>query len=114
MYWTPRIVSIFFIAFLALMSLDVFSPGLSFWQIVQGLFLHNVPVFILIAVLWIAWKYEIIGGIAFILAGILYIALLMMSPFEWYKLSWAIQISGVAFFIGILFFMNWFRKKKKK
>ena len=113
-YWTPRIVSIIFIAFLALMSLDVFSPGLSFWQIVQGLFMHNIPVFLLIAVLWISWKYEIVGGIAFILAGILYIIMLSMNKqFQWYMLSWAIQISGVAFFIGILFLMNWFRKKKK-
>jgi len=112
-YWTPRMVSIIFIAFLALMSLDVFSPGLSFWQIVQGLFMHNIPVFILIAVLWISWKYEIVGGIAFILAGIVYIILLSMNKqFQWYMLAWAIQISGIAFFIGILFLMNWFRKKK--
>ena len=112
-YWAPRIVSIIFIAFLALMSLDVFGTGLGFWGTVVAFLMHNIPVFILIAVLWVSWKHEIVGGIAFILAGILYIVLLMMSPFEWYKLSWAIQISGVAFFIGILFFMNWFRKKKK-
>ncbi len=109
-YWTPRILSIIFICFLALFSLDVISPELSFWQIVAGLFVHNIPVFILLAVLLISWKYEIVGGIAFILAGILYIIVLIGKPFEWYMLSWVVQISGVAFFIGILFIVNWLKK----
>ena len=111
-YWTPRILSIIFILFLALMSLDVFSSELSFWQTLIGLFMHNIPVIILLVVLIISWKYEIVGGIAFILAGLLYIILLFRNPFEWYMLLWAIQISGTAFLIGILFFINWFKKKR--
>jgi len=53
-----------------------------------------------------------VGGIAFILAGLVYIVVLMRNPFEWYMLSWAIQISGIAFFIGIMFLINWFKKRK--
>ena len=117
-YWTPRILSIIFICFLALMSLDVFDSASSFSEILIGLFMHNIPVFILVAVLIIAWKYEIVGGIAFILAGIFYIAMILTNAiatgFEWYYLSWAAQISGVAFLIGILFLIGWFKKKKKK
>ena len=111
-YWTPRILSIIFIFFLALMSLDVFSPELSFWESVVGLFMHNIPVFILLIALLISWKYEWVGGLVFILAGLLYIVVLMRNSFEWYMLSWAIQIAGIAFFIGILFFINLFKKKK--
>jgi hypothetical protein len=111
-YWTPRILSIIFILFLALMSLDVFSPELSFWQTLGALFIHNIPALILLIVLLISWKYEIVGGISFILAGLLYIIILMRRPFEWYMLSWSIQISGIAFFIGILFLIGWFKKKK--
>jgi len=115
-YWTPRILSIIFICFLALFSLDVISPGLSFWQIAVGLFMHNIPVFILLAVLLISWKHEIVGGIVFILAGLLYSALsiirmIMSNPVEWYMLFWSLQIAGPAFFIGILFIINWRRKK---
>jgi hypothetical protein len=113
-YWTPRILSIIFILFLMLFSLDVFAENLSFWQTVVGLFMHNIPVFILLAVLLISWKYEIVGGIAFILAGLLYIVVLMMNPFEWYMLSWSLIIAGPAFLIGILFLIGWFKKKEIK
>jgi len=115
-YWTPRILSIIFICFLALFSLDVISPELSFWQIVVGLFMHNIPVFILLAVLSISWKHEIVGGVVFILAGILYIVSLLItiprSPSGWYMLFWSLQIAGPAFLIGILFVINWLKKRK--
>ncbi|MFH1072982.1 MAG: hypothetical protein V1743_06145 [Nanoarchaeota archaeon] len=111
-YWTPRILSIFFILFLALFSLDVFSPGLSVWQIVLGLFMHNIPTLLLLAVLLISWKYEIVGGIAFILAGLVYIFLTLRNPFAWYLVAWSVQIAGPAFLIGILFLIGWFRKKR--
>ena len=117
-YWTPRILSIIFILFLMLFSLDVFSMGLGFWQAIWALFIHNIPALVLLAVLLVSWKYEIVGGIAFILAGIFYIAMILTNAiatgFEWYYLSWAAQISGVAFLIGILFLIGWFKKKKKK
>lgn len=111
-YWTPRILSIIFLLFLAMFSLDVFGNGLNFWQTILGLLIHNMPVFVLLAVLIISWKYEIVGGVAFILAGLLYIVTLLMKGFEWYMISWSLLIAGPAFFIGILFFINWFKKKK--
>ncbi|MFH1089767.1 MAG: hypothetical protein V1716_05090 [Candidatus Uhrbacteria bacterium] len=112
-FWTPRILSIIFILFLALFSLDVFDTGLSFWQTVVAFLMHNIPVFVLSVVLLISWKHEIVGGSAFILAGLLYIVLTLINkPFEWYMLAWIIQISGVAFFIGTLFLVGWFKKKK--
>ena len=92
--------------------------GLGFWQAIWALFIHNIPALVLLAVLLVSWKYEIVGGIAFILAGIFYIAMILINSiatgFEWYYLSWAVQISGVAFIIGILFLIGWFKKKKKK
>jgi hypothetical protein len=115
-YWTPRVLSILFIIFLALFSLDIFDMKLGFWGTIVGLLMHNIPVFILTIILIISWKYEIVGGIAFILAGILYIAMILINiittGFEWYYLAWAVQISGIAFFIGIMFLVSWFKKKK--
>lgn len=112
LYWTPRILSILFVCFLALMSLDVFDSGLSFRQTVIALFMHNLPALFLLVITIISWKHEIVGGMGFILAGLAYIALLMRNPFEWYYLSWAIQISGIAFLTGALFLIGWFKKIK--
>jgi len=115
-YWTPRILSIIFLLFLAMMSLDIFGNNYTFWQTVVGLFMHNIPVFILTALLIISWKHEIVGGIAFILAGLLYNVFIIVNAirngFEWYLLSWSIQISGIAFLIGVLFLVGWSKKKK--
>lgn len=70
LYWIPRILTIFAILFMTLFSLDVFGGNESFGLKILGFLLHNIPVFILIAILIIAWKWELAGGILFILASI--------------------------------------------
>jgi len=113
LYWTPRILSIIFILFLALFSLDIFEMNLGFWGTILGLFMHSLSSLFLLIILVISWKYEIVGGIFFILAGLLYILFLLRNPFELYMIAWALQISGIAFLIGILFLINWVKKKRK-
>jgi hypothetical protein len=113
LYWSPRIIAILLIILMALMSLDVFESGGSAWDIAAGLFMHNIPVFIMIIILVVAWKYEIVGGIAFILAGAAYILFAATSGQPWYRvISWSLTIAGPAFIVGALFLVNWFRKKK--
>lgn len=115
-YWTPRILSIIFLLFLTVFSLDVFEPGLTAGQIALGLFMHNIPVFILAIVLWISWKYEIVGGIAFILAGIAHIvfSIIRETIDPWYiALSISLILAVPAFLIGVLFLVGWFKKKKQ-
>ncbi len=98
-------------------SLDVFDMDLGFWGTVAGLLMHNIPTFILLAVVIVSWKREIVGGVAFILAGMAYIAVLLKTilenqPHQWYMLSWSLVIAGPAFLIGILFIVGWYKKKK--
>jgi hypothetical protein len=113
LYWTPRILSIIFILFLSLFSLDVFDAGLGFFGTIAALSIHLIPSFILTILLVISWKREIVGGVTFILAGIIYIILVLMnSQFEWYLLSWIIIIAGPAFLIGVLWILNWKKRKK--
>jgi hypothetical protein len=112
-YWTPRILSIIFICFITLFSFDVFGNGYGFWGTLVAFLMHNIPSFILIAILIISWKYEIVGGAAFLLAGMLYIFMtLMRNSFEWYLVSWSLIIAGPAFFIGIMFLVGWHKKRK--
>jgi hypothetical protein len=112
-YWTPRILSMLFILLLMMFSLDVFEPGLSAKEIAIGLFMHNIPALILLIVTIISWKHEIVGGVAFIFAGFLYIILLAMNNFEWYMISWSLTIAGPAFLIGVLFILNWIKKRNQ-
>jgi hypothetical protein len=116
-YWTPRLISIAFICLLAMFSLDVFESGKSASQVLIGFLIHNIPVFVLLIILGISWKYEIVGGIAFILAGLLYLVMILKNiittGFQWYYFSWIGLISGIAFLIGILFLIGWFNKKNK-
>ena len=115
-YWTPRILSIMFILFLALFSLDVFDGNYGFWGTVLGLFMHNIPSLVLLGILLISWKYEIVGGVAFILAGIAHIvfSIIRETHDPWYMaLAISLIIAGPAFLIGILFLIGWFKKKKR-
>jgi len=117
-YWTPRIASIIYILFLMLFSLDVFEMKLNFWGTILGLFMHNIPALILLILLIISWKYEIVGAVAFVFAGLLYIGILLsriitIQPVPWYQLFWSLQISVPAFLIGYLFLIGWLRKSKK-
>lgn len=97
-------------------SLDVFDMKLGFWGTLLGLLMHNIPVLFLLIVLLLSWKYEIIGGIFFILAGMLYIGIIaarmLRNPFQWYMASWILTIAGPAILIGILFTLNWLKKRK--
>lgn len=115
LYWTPRILSVILIAFLALFSLDVFEEGLTFGQVAIAFLMHNIPVFVLIAVLVVAWKREIVGAVAFAAAGMLYVAFVtstaLRDGFEWYYVAWALQLAGPAFLIAYMFWVNWRRRK---
>jgi len=111
-FWTPRILTILLILFMMLLSLDVFSMTGDIWEKLGGLLIHNIPAFILMIILIISWKYEIFGGIAFLLIGLFYIITILFQGFELYAISWMAQISLPAFIISILFFIGWFRKRK--
>jgi hypothetical protein len=116
-YWIPRILSILFILFLALFSLDVFESASGFWQIVLALLMHNIPTIILVIILIISWKYEIVGGIIFILAGLAYFVrtfIVALMNKEFFMLFWFAPISVPAFLIGVLFLIGWYKKRKNK
>ncbi len=109
-FWTPRILSILFICFLALFSLDIFDGNYGFWGTIVGLFMHNIPSLILLTVLIISWKHEIVGGIFFTLAGLLYLILILKNAlaegFELYMIPWSLIIAAPALLIGVLFLLN--------
>jgi hypothetical protein len=118
LYWAPRIISILFILFLTMFSFDVFGTGAGFWMTLAAFLIHNIPSFVLTALLIVAWRYEIVGGFTFVIAGLLYIAFAIKAAFDdlpWYlALSWSMIIALPAMIIGGLWFANWFYLRKKK
>ena len=85
----PRILSILAIGFISLFALDSFEHGTLGEQILAFL-LHMIPSFVLTIILAIAWKWELIGGILYILLGI------VLSPFIFmhnYRMNHSIWIS---------------------
>ena len=74
--------------------------------------MHNIPAFILIVLVIVAWRYEIVGAISFFGAGVLYIitviSSVLNSGLQWYlALAWSLNIALPAFIIGILFLVSW-------
>ena len=113
LFWTPRALSIAFIAFLSLFALDVFDEHLGFWQTALALTVHLIPMFALIAVLVLAWRWEWIGAALFAAAGLLYVTWLvfMSRPVPpAMRLIWILFIAGPAFVIAGLFLANWLRR----
>jgi len=113
--WTPRILSIMLVLFLTIFSWDVFDENSGFWQTVLALLIHNIPALLLAVIIWISWKYEIVGGIAFIIAGIVHLvsSILRVDAEPWYITSaFSLIIDLPAFIIGTLFLIGWFKKRK--
>ena len=109
LFWTPRILSILFLAFLSLFALDVFDEGLGVWKTLLALVIHLVPVFALILVLIVAWRWEWVGALLYGAAGAWYIAMTVGNPSlpAAIKLIWCLTIAGPALLIAVLFLFNW-------
>ena len=94
-----------FAGFISLFALDVFGEGYGFWQTVLALLMHLIPTFILVAVLVVSWRREWIGGILFIVLGVLYLVWAWGKPFGvWYVY---LMMAGPLVLIGALFLLNW-------
>jgi len=116
-YWAPRIICILAILFVSMFALDAFAPGLTIWQQLGGFLIHLIPSFVLLAFLIVAWKWELVGGIALLVIG------LALSPFVFllnYRRNHSILMSAVIIltitfpFIlaGVLFLLSHRLRKK--
>lgn len=70
LFWTPRVICILAILFVSLFALDAFDHGDNIWEKLGAFAMHMIPSFVLLAFLLVAWKWELVGGIIFLLVGI--------------------------------------------
>lgn len=102
LYWTPRILSLLYVGFLCLFSLDGFNEfnGLSTLFL---LFMHLlIPLVVLVATI-VAWKRDLVGTAIFFFFAVYYVYMVGLDR-HW---SWYASISGPALVIGILYLLNW-------
>ena len=118
LHWTPRVICILAILFISLFALDSFDSNKTIIQQIGDFLMHLIPSFGLIIILVIAWKWEFIGGIIFILIG------LGFSPFIFkhnYNMNHSVELSLQTVFIiampfvivGILFIVSHFKKRNQ-
>ena len=107
LYWAPRGPGLVFALFLCLFALDVFGEGLGFWRTLLALFMHLIPVFVVLLLLALAWRWEWVGAVFLTVLGCLQIWLMSSRHMPW--ASWAF-IAGPLFVIAALFLVNWLKR----
>ena len=116
-HWLPRIICILAILFISLFAVDAFKPGLTIWQQLGAFVIHLIPSFVLLAFLIIAWKWEYIGGILFIIIGVAASPWVFTHNYEmnhsvWLSLGIIMVITIPFVIVGVLFIISHFLKKK--
>ena len=116
-HWTPRILCILAILFISMFALDSFGPRMTLGEQLQAFAIHLIPVYILIFFLVIAWKWELIGGMLFIILALgftplIYIHNFNMNQSVWISLSVILMINIPFVLTGGLFVLSHFLKKK--
>ena len=115
--WLPRILCVLAILFISMFAADSFDPGLTIGQQLLGFLIHLIPSFVLIALLILAWKQELVGGIIFIIIGLafspfIYTHNLAMNHSVWMSLGIILMITFPFILVGILFIVSHFMKMK--
>lgn len=101
--WAARILTIVYIAFIALFALDVFNGEPSFLAIIM----HLIPSIVLLIILILSWKKPKIGGWTFIILGVAF-TIYFNTYRQWQTF---LLISLPLFLVGILFFLSTKSKK---
>jgi hypothetical protein len=104
MVWFPRVLSIIYISFFLLMSLDSFEGTVPLYGQIIGFLIHNIPTVILFSILILSWERPLINGIFY-----LALAIVMTIFFHTYRdLINFLVITGPVLLSGLLFVISSF------
>jgi hypothetical protein len=99
-------------------AVDSFAPGLTFGQQLVAFFMHLIPSFVLAAFLFIAWKWEMIGGILLLATGLILSPPVFLLNYNRNHFSVGASIGVILMItfpfvvVGILFLISNYLKKK--
>jgi hypothetical protein len=108
LYWFPRVLCILYIVFISLFALDAFYGSNSLGYEFLAFLKHMIPSFMLIILLILSWKKELLGGILFLIAGVIFT--LGYSTFQVTPVFFC--ISCPLFIIGVTFLMDYAVRSK--
>jgi len=116
-HWIPRIICILAILFVSVFAADAFGPGRSIQEQLGDFIIHLIPSFILLAILIVAWIWELFGGILFLVIGLglspfIYRMNYNMNHSVWMSLGIILMITIPFVIVGVLFILSYFLKKK--
>ena len=118
-HWTPRIICLLAILFVSLFAADAFAPELTIWQQIGAFIIHLIPSFILLAFLIVAWKWEYVGGLIFLIIGVVFSPIVFIHNYNmnhsvWMSLGIILIITIPFFIVGVLFMVSHSLKKKNR
>jgi hypothetical protein len=93
--WIPRILAIAVTLFVGAFALDSIREGPT------ALLMHAIPALILAVIVGFAWRWPVIGAVAFSAAGLAYALMVPNQP------SWIATISGPLVAVGMLYLWSW-------
>ncbi len=106
--WAPRVLSIAFTLFISLFALDVFEHGRGFWETLKALLMHLVPLFVLLAMVILAWRWEWVGAV---------VSAALAALFLWWNFTVrhnvpgaVLVIAGPLVLMAGLYLLNWIKR----
>ena len=99
--WAPRVLGILTCLFLALFALDAFGSPKPLAGAAADFVIHLVPAAALLAIVFVSWQREWVGGITFLALAVTYALLVPGRP------DWILVISGPLLIVGALFLWSW-------
>jgi hypothetical protein len=99
-------------------ALDSFDPALPLWKQIAGFLIHLIPTYVLIIFLWVAWKWELVGGIILAILGVAFMPSIFtinynMNHSVWMTLGIVAAINLPFVIVGGLFILSHYLKKRQ-
>lgn len=108
-FWLPRILSLLFVGLISLFAFDVFDGESPLGTMILGFIVHLTPAYVLLSLLFIAWKWPLPGGILFVLIGASYFFLSTGQHWSAY-----LVVAGTPILIGLLFIAEYFFNRRSQ
>lgn len=108
LYYAPRAIVVLGVLFMMVFSVDCFDGADAWYRKLLCFGMHNIPALVMVLFLWLAWNYELAGGIVLIV-----LALLMAWNFDMFTTNRGGLVVMLPFVVaGLLFVVNGLLKPK--